>query len=115
MSSALPGSCAPNWLHGIPTTEKPCSPKRSYRFSRPSYCGVRPQNDATLTSSVTLPFWSASTPASPSIEVIGTSYTDICGPFRECLRSPYGRRVRNRTVTSSPVEELLEQFDASQL
>src|SRR4029079_13305134 len=98
----------------MPTTEKPCGPKRSYSFSSPSYCGVRPQNEATFTSSVTLPFWSASTTAVPSSDLIGTSYTDMDGPFRECLRVPYDSRVRARTAADSS-EESLQPFDTARL
>src|SRR4051812_29506184 len=80
ISSGVPGSCSPNWLQGIPTTEKPCAPKRSYSFSNPSYCGVSPQNDATFTSSVTLPFWSPRMPGSPLSELSEVSYTDMEWP-----------------------------------
>ena len=55
-----PGSCSRNWLHGTPMTVKPWSAYCSWIFSSPSYCGVSPHFDATLTTRATLPCCSAS-------------------------------------------------------
>src|SRR6266566_547734 len=51
ISSAVPGSCPPNWLHGKPTTEKPREANCSCSFSRAVYCGVSPHLEATFTTS----------------------------------------------------------------
>src|SRR3974390_990560 len=51
ISSAVPGSCPPTWLHGKPTTDRPREANCSCSFSRAVYCGVRPHLDATFTIS----------------------------------------------------------------
>lgn len=43
ISSSVPGSCAPNWLHGKASTVKPCSLYSSWSVRRPAYWPVRPQ------------------------------------------------------------------------
>src|SRR5689334_7754588 len=55
ISSAVPGSCPPNWLHGKPTTESPREANCSCSFSSAVYCGVSPHLDATLTTSRAAP------------------------------------------------------------
>src|SRR6478609_4322937 len=52
---ASPGSCAPNWLQGKPSTAKPRGDRSRCRASRPLYCGVNPQALAVLTISSTWP------------------------------------------------------------
>ena len=101
----LVGACpAPARRTGCTGCRSPRSPGRrtcSSSCSSPSYCGVRPQNDATFTSSVTLPFSSASTPGVPSRAADRMSYTDIGGSFRsvEC------RQTRSTAAeSSSPAE-----------
>ena len=66
ISSAVPGSWPPNWLHGKPRTVKPFSPYVACSRSSPSYCGVRPHLDATLTISATWPSWSWRSASPPS-------------------------------------------------
>src|SRR5436190_12214197 len=61
-------------------TSKPWSLYLSSSCWRPSYCGVSPQNDATFTISVTLPFSPASTSGEPSSAAIFVSYRDIATP-----------------------------------
>ena len=55
ISSAVPGSCPPNWLHGKPTTVSPREANCSCSFSRAVYCGVSPHCDATFTTSSAAP------------------------------------------------------------
>lgn len=57
MSSALPGSCSPNWLQGTPMTVKPFSSYLNCSRARPEYCGVRPHCEAVFTSRIALPLW----------------------------------------------------------
>src|ERR1041385_2360686 len=64
----------------MPMTSKPWPWYLSSSCCRPSYCGVRPQNDATFTISVTLPFSPASTSGDPSRAAILVSYRDIATP-----------------------------------
>src|SRR5947199_289238 len=49
ISPASPGSWAPNWLQGKPSTEKPRGEKSRCSSSRPRYCGVKPHLLAVLT------------------------------------------------------------------
>src|SRR5436190_19023980 len=55
ISSAVPGSCPPNWLHGKPTTVSPREANCSCSFSRAVYCGVSPHCEATFTTSSVAP------------------------------------------------------------
>ncbi len=55
ISSDEPGSWPPNWLQGTPRTVKPREEYFFCRFSRPSYCGVRPHFEATFTTRTALP------------------------------------------------------------
>ena len=55
ISSAEPGSWAPNWLQGTPTTLKPLPSNRFWISSRPVYWGVSPHCEATFTSRTALP------------------------------------------------------------
>src|SRR5271165_956369 len=55
ISSALPGSCPPNWLHGKPTTDRPRAANCSCSCSSAVYCGVSPHLDATFTTSTAEP------------------------------------------------------------
>ena len=50
MSSELPGSCRPNWLHGNAITVNPRSANRACSRWSPAYWGVRPHWDAVLTT-----------------------------------------------------------------
>ena len=53
ISSSVPGSWLPNWLHGNPSTTR--SSLSWWRVRRPAYWGVRPQALATLTTRASLP------------------------------------------------------------
>ena len=65
--SSVPGSCAPNWLHGKPRTlTSPCS----CNVHRPAYCGVRPHWLAKLTISRTWSRYSDRETDSPVMEFI---------------------------------------------
>src|SRR5499425_1809107 len=55
ISSAVPGSCPPNWLHGKPTTANPRDANCSCSFSSAVYWGVSPHLEATFTTSRALP------------------------------------------------------------
>ena len=56
--TAVPGSWPRNWLQGNPMTEKSRSAYFFWRRSSPSYCGVRPHLEATLTRRNVLPaYW----------------------------------------------------------
>ncbi len=73
ISSFVPGSWLLKLFAGNPATTSPCPRNRSYKFSRPSYCGVSPHFEATFTSSRTLPLNSASEASSPVIFCTRTS------------------------------------------
>src|SRR5205823_8243827 len=77
ISSDDPGSCSPNWLQGTPSTVNPLFAYCSWRRSRPSYCGVRPHLEATLTTRTALPLWSPRLPGSPFRVLIGMSWMDM--------------------------------------
>src|SRR6516162_2712609 len=51
ISSAVPGSCPPNWLHGKPTTDSPREANCSCSFSRAVYRAVSPHGVATFPTS----------------------------------------------------------------
>lgn len=55
ISSAVPGSWSPNWLHGTPKTVKARTAFLCCSSSSPVYCGVRPNLDATLTARMAFP------------------------------------------------------------
>src|SRR4051794_9539486 len=75
ISSAVPGSWPPNWLHGTPMTVIPGS--SSCSCSSSVYCGVRPHFDATLTTSAAVPPVSApSVVVSPDSVCTFRSYRD---------------------------------------
>ena len=73
ISSASPGSCAMNWLHGKPRTTSPRSLYVRYSSSNPLYCPVKPHLLATFTTSSTFPRYGASVVAVPSMAVTGMS------------------------------------------
>jgi hypothetical protein len=54
MSASLSSSCL-NWLLGKPSTVKPRSRYARCIASSFSYCGERPQREATFTTSFTSP------------------------------------------------------------
>src|SRR5665647_1377240 len=72
MASELPSSCR-NWLLGNPSTVKPRPLYVLCSSSSFSYCGVRPQREATLTMSLTLSAYWASEVDSPSMVTSGMS------------------------------------------
>src|SRR5256885_11974562 len=72
MSSALPGSWPPNWLHGKPITVKPLGSYFFWSASSVAYWGVFPHCDATLTSISALPLYAASVVGWPLSVLIGT-------------------------------------------
>src|SRR5258708_18703500 len=97
MSSAVPGSWPPNWLQGTPRIENPSPLKRSCSSSRPAYCGVKPQREATLTTSVALPLNSERSSWLPSrAAILTSSYTDISYDNTAELLRYSGLRVRRR-------------------
>src|SRR5262245_47119275 len=108
ISSAVPGSCAPNWLQGIPSTAKPLAPYCSCNFSSPSYWGVSPQNDATFTMSVTLPFCSSSRLGDPSRDDSGTSYTDMGDSSRSARQVMPASRDVSGGASRASAQPLLE-------
>src|SRR5258705_9396000 len=68
--SLVPGSCAPNWLQGKPSTVKPLSSFSSCRSCNPAYCGVSPQRLATLATRQVLPLKVDSFTGSPVVAFI---------------------------------------------
>src|SRR5205085_12171105 len=56
ISLLLPDSCAKS-LEGKPSTTSPRSRYLACSFSRPSYCGVKPQKLAVFTTSSTRPLY----------------------------------------------------------
>eukprot|EP00657_Telonema_sp_P-1_P006401 TRINITY_DN24957_c0_g1_i1.p2 TRINITY_DN24957_c0_g1~~TRINITY_DN24957_c0_g1_i1.p2 ORF type:complete len:104 (+),score=22.77 TRINITY_DN24957_c0_g1_i1:84-395(+) len=54
----VPGSCDPKSFEGTPSTTRPRSLYRSQSACRPSYCFVKPQKEAVLTTSTALPVYS---------------------------------------------------------
>src|SRR2546423_9456529 len=90
ISSVVPGSWPPNWLHGRPTTVKPASPYVSCSRSSAPYCGVRPHREATLTTSAALgPTISRSVLGVPSSRAMGTSRASAVGVFGRDMSSRY--------------------------
>src|SRR3954449_2756266 len=81
MSSAVPGSWPPNWLHGTPTTVNPRSAYSSCSFSSPAYCGVRPHLLATLTTR-------AGRPPVRAPSVVGAPSSVVRGRSRRSLMPP---------------------------
>src|SRR5580693_828927 len=79
ISSAVPGSCPPNWLHGKPTTANPRSANCSCKASRPAYCGVSPHLEATFTTRSVLPSSSPRDDGWPARVLTGKSRTLIGG------------------------------------
>ncbi|KOU88681.1 hypothetical protein ADK93_12145 [Streptomyces sp. XY58] len=74
MSSALPGSCPPNWLQGTPMTVKPFASYANCRRASPEYCGVSPHCDAVFTRRIALPLCAARLVGSSDRVVSGMSY-----------------------------------------
>ena len=51
---SVPGSWPPNWLQGVPKTDRPRPLYSSKSVCRPLSCGVNPQAEAVFTTSVAL-------------------------------------------------------------
>src|SRR5207302_8537841 len=66
-----------NWLLGTPMTVKPRSLYCSWMRSSPSYWGVRPHFEATLTKRIASSLWSRREASWPCRVLTGTSMMDM--------------------------------------
>src|SRR5262249_20093506 len=85
ISSFVPGSWAPNWLQGNPSTAKPLSLYFSYTDSKDLYCGVKPQCEATFTINSTLPRYDFKETSFPSMSFTMVSETEAAERARACI------------------------------
>lgn len=87
------GIALPYWLHGNPMTTRPRSLYLRYSASSPSYCGVNPQRDATLTIRTTLPISDANEKtfrlASSAVSPWNPSPMPIAVDWKSGARSPW--------------------------
>src|SRR5688500_1704972 len=107
ISSALPGSWSPNWVHGQPIPPKPLPAYSSCSSSSCAYCGVRPHFEATLTRRSALPLWAARLPGLPSSVWMGASKMSVA------MRGDYQAEARSAPGAAS--RDLLEERDVGQV